>query len=278
MAKEGTLSSLRSMFDSPSVRAIENVLDIASSRWFDPSEPPAPQPGDIHPGKYNKCKYTPLELAYTMALTPGTKADLDYLFSLGQADGAAWAAEVGLSNLAECSSSSGIGAAAAGADGAAVAAGTVDDAAAVTVLESLNADKGAAAAPELPSSGDAGSAAADAESGVVAGPPADHVLVGSTSSVVAAADSVKQQQQSDAVVVAGRGAAVSVAAGVTDAPAADVAASKDAVAAAAAGSVADAVVAGSKGGAAVARSRDVNSAVAASGSPAAKRLPFWMRG
>lgn len=275
MAKEGTLSSLRSMFDSPSVRAIENVLDIASSRWFDPSEPPAPQPGDIYPGKYNKCKYTPLELAYTMALTPGTKADLDYLFSLGKADGAAWAAEVGLSNLAECSSSSssGAGAAAAGADGAAVAAGTVDDAAAVIVPESLDLDKAAAAAPELPSS-----AVAAAESGVVAGPSADDVLVGSTSSVDAAADSVKQQQQSDAVVVSGRSAAVSVAAGVTDAPAADAAASKDAGAAAAAGSVADAVVAGSKGGAAVARSRDVNSAVAASGSPAAKRLPFWMRG
>lgn len=84
------------------MRVLEKVLDVARAELISPNQPPAPQPADIFPGKYNRVKYTPLQLAYKLALTPGSKADLDYLFKLGQLDGAAWAKDVGLANLAAC--------------------------------------------------------------------------------------------------------------------------------------------------------------------------------
>jgi hypothetical protein len=205
MAKEGGLSSIRSMFDNPSVRAIENVLGMASSRWFDPSEPPAPQPADIYPGKYNKCKYTPLELAYTLALTPGTKADLDYLFELGKADGAAWAAEVGLSNPAACSagvqqdaaSSNGV---ASGVD-AVDSAGTAVAAGSIAAAEAVVAAAAAADAADVGSSGVGDSAAAAAGAGVAEpgdayGPFSADIVVGSAPAAVVASsvEAVGQHQ------------------------------------------------------------------------------------
>jgi hypothetical protein len=205
MAKEGGLSSIRSMFDNPSVRAIENVLGMASSRWFDPSEPPAPQPADIYPGKYNKCKYTPLELAYTLALTPGTKADLDYLFELGKADGAAWAAEVGLSNPAACSA--GVQQDAASSSGVASGVDAVDSTDTAAAADSTAAAEAAAAAAaaadavDVSSPGVGGSAAAAAGAGaadlsVAYGPFSADIIVGRAPGAVVASsvEAVGQHQ------------------------------------------------------------------------------------
>jgi hypothetical protein len=61
-------------------------------------EPPIAVEGDIHPGRFNPCKYTPMDLGYRLALMPGTHADLEYLFALGMADGKSWADSVGLTN------------------------------------------------------------------------------------------------------------------------------------------------------------------------------------
>jgi hypothetical protein len=194
------------MFDNPGVRAIENVLGMASSRWFDPSEPPAPQPADIYPGKYNKCKYTPLELAYTLALTPGTKADLDYLFELGKADGAVWAAEVGLSNPAACSDGS--EEVAAGSSGMASGVEAPHDAdTAMVVSDSIvpAEDTAAAAAPaaDVPTSGNgdgddtAAAAGADTvEPDDAYGPFSADIVVGSAPAAVVASsgEAVGQQQ------------------------------------------------------------------------------------
>jgi hypothetical protein len=272
MSKEGTLSSIRSMFDSPSVRAIENVLDIASSRWFDPSEPPAPQPADIFPGKYNKCKYTPLELAYTLALTPGTKADLEYLFNLGKADGAAWAAEVGLSNPAACQNGAGAGAA-----GAAAVAG--ESAAAVSVTDSNMIAQEAGAAPALPSADNADRAAAAAESGMVGSADAADIVVGGAPAAAVAAE-VAQQHQANASGVAGsidNAAAVADVADKPDGPLAAAASSSGDAADAAAVVVAETADADAREGANEVSSDGVVVEPDSAG-PASKRLPFWKRG
>ena len=60
------------------------------------TKPPVPQAGDLSPGMFTWCKYTPWELGHKLALTPGTIEDLDYLNALGVADATAWARAVGL--------------------------------------------------------------------------------------------------------------------------------------------------------------------------------------
>lgn len=87
-----------------------------------PNQPLYPQPGDIHPGKYNTCKYTPMDLSARLSITPGSREDLQYLFHLGKADGAAWAAEVGLTDPAACQGAAAAGAAASAAAETAAAA------------------------------------------------------------------------------------------------------------------------------------------------------------
>jgi hypothetical protein len=97
--------------------------------YLTPNQPLYPQPADIHPGKYTKCKYTPMDLSARLSITPGSTEDLQYLFDLGKADGAAWAADVGLTNPAACQAA----AAGAAADVAAGAAAVPAAAAAVEV-------------------------------------------------------------------------------------------------------------------------------------------------
>lgn len=60
-----------------------------------------------------------MDLSARLSITPGSREDLQYLFDLGKADGAAWAADVGLTNPAACQAAA---AAAALADAAAGAA------------------------------------------------------------------------------------------------------------------------------------------------------------
>ncbi|WIA30705.1 hypothetical protein OEZ86_000773 [Tetradesmus obliquus] len=112
--------------------------------YLTPNQPLYPQPADIHPGKYTKCKYTPMDLSARLSITPGSREDLQYLFDLGKADGAAWAADVGLTNPAACQAAA---AAAALADAAAGAAAVPAAAPAAEGEQGDGAAGDAAAAP-----------------------------------------------------------------------------------------------------------------------------------
>ena len=81
----------------PKQSRLESTVSTIKGRAFQ-YDPPTPAEGDIHPGLFNYCKYTPMDLGYKLALLPGTRADLEYLFALGQADAKSWADSVGLTD------------------------------------------------------------------------------------------------------------------------------------------------------------------------------------
>jgi hypothetical protein len=113
--------------------------------YLTPNQPLYPQPADIHPGKYNACKYTPMDLSARLSITPGSREDLQYLFDLGKADGAAWAAEVGLTNPAACEAAAGAAADAAPAAAAPAAAAPAAAESEVVLGAGVVADGAAAA-------------------------------------------------------------------------------------------------------------------------------------
>lgn len=93
---------IASRYPGPLVEANKPWDGLLTAMAVSPALPVPPVPADIHPGKYNKCRFSAFELSTLYSITPASARDLDYLFELGKADGMAWAEEAGLTNLTAC--------------------------------------------------------------------------------------------------------------------------------------------------------------------------------